>query len=144
VETSPGSSEKLGSSIPEEEGDPVDLTTSTPPEAEEAPEEAGSSGPEEKSSALLPPAAPEAGTSTDRLKIYSGKGRRHSDDQIDEILDEYLQYGHLPKYVSDRQRRSYRKHKRLDLRRLYLEQAGLIASLSGIKEGGDDVSDVAE
>lgn len=140
VETSPGSSEEPGSSI-SEEGDPLDVA-STPPEAE-APKEAGSSGPEDFSSALVPQPSPEAGSSG-KMKSYSGKGRRHNDEQIDEILDEFLQYGHLPKYVSDRQRRSYRKHKRLELRRMYLEQAGLIASLSGIKEGGDDVSDVAE
>lgn len=59
-----------------------------------------------------------------KLSEYNGLGRRHNDEQIDEILDAYLLYGELPKYVSDRQRLDYRKHPRLELRRLYLEQAG--------------------
>jgi hypothetical protein len=61
-----------------------------------------------------------------RLRQYNGLGRKTNDDEMDEILDAYLQYGILPKNVSERQRRDYKKHPRLELRRLYLEQAGLI------------------
>jgi hypothetical protein len=118
-------------------GPPVEAGSSAPVEpAEVKPEpqtsdkhktEEKGSTEEEKTSAKVPPTEP--GTSGDKLKVYNGRGRRHTDDQIDEILDEYLQYGNLPKYVSERQRRDYRKHKRLPLRRMYLEQAGLIKLL---------------
>jgi hypothetical protein len=103
--------------------------TSAPAQPELPTEEKSSHG--KKKLPLKVPQVPEDGSSGDKMKVYSGKGRRHNDDQIDEILDEYLQYGNLPKYVSDRQRRDYRKHKRLELRRLYLEQAGLITTVHG-------------
>jgi hypothetical protein len=132
---SPSMDDSPGSSAPSCDALEVKAEPGTSPSPEPSPEE--------KFSALVPPAAVEAGSSTPKMKCYNGKGRRHTDEQIDEILDEYLQYGHLPKYVSDRQRRSYRRHKRLELRRMYLEQAGLIASLSGIEESGNNVSDLA-
>jgi hypothetical protein len=81
--------------------------------------------------------------SSDKLKVYNGTGRRHTDDQIDEILDEYLMSGNLPKYVSERQRRDYRKHKRLELRRMYLEQAG-IQTIPGAKEDSGNALRMAE
>jgi hypothetical protein len=81
--------------------------------------------------------------SSGKVKHYSGKGRRHNDDQIDEILDEYLMSGDLPTYVSDRQRLDYRKHKRIPLRRMYLEQAG-IDTLLGAKEDSGNVLHLAE
>jgi hypothetical protein len=94
---------------------------------------------EEKSS-VSPPSEP---ISSAKVKEYNGLGRRHNDDQIDEILDEYLMSGDLPTYVSDRQRRDYRKHKRLPLRRMYLEQAG-IDTLLGAKEDSGNVLHLAE
>jgi hypothetical protein len=94
----------------------------------EPPTEEKSSQRKKKVPRDVPPSA-DTGTSGDKMKVYSGKGRRHTDDEIDDILDEYLQYGNLPKYVTERQRRDYRKHKRLEVRRLYLERAGLIKTL---------------
>lgn len=61
-----------------------------------------------------------------RLKRYDGSGRRNTDDEIDEILDAYILYNILPQDVSERQRRDYKKHPRIPLRRMYLEQAGHI------------------
>lgn len=61
-----------------------------------------------------------------KLKVYNGEGGRiHNDKQIDEILDWYLQTAELPDYVSDRQRYSYRHHRRLLERRKLLEQRGV-------------------
>jgi predicted GIY-YIG superfamily endonuclease len=54
------------------------------------------------------------------VALYDGKSR-HTAGQIDEILDEYLRSGDLPTYVSERQRRDYRKHPRLEDRRKLLQ-----------------------
>lgn len=114
---------------------PLEVGGSTEPEVKPGTSAPPELSAEEKSSSQkkkLPPKVPtsaDTGSSGDKMKVYNGKGRRHTDDEIDDILDEYLQYGHLPKYVTERQRRDYRKHKRLELRRMYLEQAGLIKTL---------------
>jgi len=60
----------------------------------------------------------------ERKKRYDGRGRRNNDDEIDLILDTYLLYNILPVDVTERMRREYRKHPRLELRRMYLEKAG--------------------
>jgi len=109
------------------------------PSAKSKPEEK-SSDPEIKSSPKKPA---EHTPSGGKVKEYNGLGRRHTDDQIDEILDEYLVSGDLPTYVSERQRRDYRKHKRLPLRRMYLEQAG-INTLLGAKDDSGNVLSLAE
>ncbi len=95
------------------------------------------SAPEQESSAAIP------ATQTGKLAEYNGMGRRHRDEQIDEILDEYLMSGKLPKYVSERQRRDYKRHKRLELRRMYLEQAG-IQTIPGTQEDSGDILRLAE
>lgn len=84
--------------------------------------------PEEKSSSPELPAEEKASKASGRkkLKVYNGEGGRiHTDEQIDEILDRYLRKGDLPDYVSDRQRYSYRHHRRLLERRKILEQRGI-------------------
>lgn len=126
---------------PQAEGGSQPPSVEVPSIASEPQSEIKASSEEEKISAKPPHM--EGGTSTGKLKIYNGKGRRHTDDQIDEILDEYLMSGDLPQYVSDRQRRDYRKHKRLPLRRIYLEQAG-IQTILGSKEDSGDVLRMAE
>jgi len=105
------------------------------------PEEKMEIGAEEKTSAPPPPA--EEKTSDEyaeiehkteektsakpkRLRRYDGSGRRTNDEEMDEILDAFLLYGILPQDVSERQRRDYKKHPRIPLRRLHLEQAGLL------------------
>lgn len=113
---------ETGSSRQAEVKEPETGGTSLRPEPQK--EEKNTEG-RKKLPPKVPPAS-EVGSSGDKMKVYSGKGRRHTDEEIDDILDEYLQYGNLPQYVTERQRRDYRKHKRLELRRLYLEQAGLI------------------
>jgi len=56
---------------------------------------------------------------------YDGKlGRKHTELQIEEILDFYLQTGLLPTYVSQKMRWLYKHHRRLPERRELLEQAG--------------------
>jgi hypothetical protein len=88
--------------------------------------------PEEKTSAgkkKLPPAEEKTSRSRKRktLKVFDGKGgRKHTEKQIEEILDWYLMTGVLPHYVSDRQRRSYKHHRTLPERRKLLEQQGII------------------
>jgi len=88
------------------------------------------SAPEEKTSAVNTEIERQTEEKTSakpkRIKRYDGSGRRNTDEEIDVILDAYLQYGILPHDVSDRQRRDYKKHPRMELRRMYLEQAGLI------------------
>lgn len=86
-----------------------------------------------------------------RLKRYDGSGRRNTDEEIDEILDAYILYNILPQDVSERQRRDYKKHPRIPLRRMYLEQAGHIkkgstgkSSSSRKNTSGTNVLDLAE
>jgi hypothetical protein len=126
---------EVGSSAQPEVKKPEERGSSPSPEPEtstsaqsEPPTEEKTSQRKKKVPREVPPSA-DTGSSGDKMKVYSGKGRRHTDDEIDDILDEYLQYGNLPQYVTERQRRDYRKHKRLDVRRLYLERAGLIKTL---------------
>lgn len=63
----------------------------------------------------------------EKLAVYNGHktgmGRHHTAAEVDDILDEYLQTGELPNYVSERQRRDYRKHPRLEERRKLLRLA---------------------
>jgi hypothetical protein len=97
------------------------------------PSEEKSSGiaqPEEKASELPEVKKPEDTTSgsgnTKKLTVYDGKGGRiHTEKQIEEILDWYLQTGQLPDYVSDRQKYSYRHHRSLLERRHFLESKGI-------------------
>ena len=57
------------------------------------------------------------------LKLFNGKaGRKHKEWQIEDILDNYLQTGRLPHYVSDRQHRYYKRHRTLPERRKLLEE----------------------
>jgi hypothetical protein len=112
------------------------------PEDQPTPEES-SSRPEEKASkpeepSFNPPHAFEQpeGSATEpgepskrprrKMKVFNGAGGRiHTEKQIEEILDWYLQTGALPTYVSDRQRWSYRHHRTLPERRRLLEQRGI-------------------
>jgi hypothetical protein len=56
---------------------------------------------------------------------YDGEmGRKHTEEQIEEILDVYLQTGLLPTYVTQKMRWLYKHHRRLPQRRELLEQAG--------------------
>jgi hypothetical protein len=60
-----------------------------------------------------------------KLKEYDGLlGRKHTEEQIEEILDVYLQTGLLPTYVTQKMRWLYKHHRRLPERRELLEQAG--------------------
>lgn len=60
-----------------------------------------------------------------KLDEYDGQlGRKHSEKQIEEILDVYLQTGLLPTYVTQKMRWLYKHHRRLPERRELLEQAG--------------------
>jgi len=71
---------------------------------------------------------PEVGSSTPGSKNKKGRkfngggGRIHTEAQIDQILDWYLETGQLPDYVSDRQRYDYRHHERLSERRKLLDK----------------------
>lgn len=83
-----------------------------------------------------------------KLNEYNGLGRRHTDAQIDEILDWYVLTGELPNYVSERQRSAYKRHPRLELRREHLEKAGFIKAgrkrrkVSSTAKGGTNVLDM--
>jgi len=60
-----------------------------------------------------------------KLDVYDGEmGRKHTESQIEEILDVYLQTGLLPTYVTQKMRWNYKHHRRLPERRELLEQAG--------------------
>jgi hypothetical protein len=100
--------------------------SSEQPEPEVAqPEASEPAQPEENSSEPELPVE-EKTSGRKKLKVYNGEGGRiHNDKQIDEILDWYLQTAELPDYVSDRQRYSYRHHRRLLERRKLLEQRGV-------------------
>jgi hypothetical protein len=103
--------------------------TTTPPLPEARTSER--SKPEEKNSdrkKQLPELEETAsGTRTTRkLHRYDGKLRRkHTEKQIEEIVDWYLQTRGLPHSVSERQRYSYRHHRSLPERRRLLEQQGI-------------------
>lgn len=81
---------------------------------------------------------------TKRLKRYDGSGRRTNDEEMDEILDAYLMWNILPQDVSDRQRRDYKKHPRLELRRLHLEQTGQIKKHRATAKNETNVLDLKE
>ena len=49
-------------------------------------------------------------------------GRRFTDEQVDKILDTYLLTGKFPPYISKRQCRDYRNHKRLEVRKMLLRR----------------------
>lgn len=85
-----------------------------------------------------------------KLPIYVGK-RRHTAREIDDILDEYLTFGNLPKYVSERQRRDYRNHPRLEDRRRLLAMSSVFDTLTSdahplepmpVPTGGRDYPDL--
>jgi hypothetical protein len=75
------------------------------------------------------------------MKVFNGEGGRiHTEKQIEEILDWYLQTGELPMYVSERQRWSYRHHRTLPERRRLLEQQGIDMVIHEIgRQQTDDV-----
>jgi outer membrane biosynthesis protein TonB len=123
------------------------------PEVERKPEEKSpipakseekTSKPEEKSSdrKIKPPNAEESASGS-RSKNRKGRkfngagGRIHSEAQIDQILDWYLETGELPDYVSDRQRYDYRHHIRLPERRELLDKQ---QTASDKASGGDTAS----
>jgi hypothetical protein len=98
--------------------------------------ETKTSAPEEKGSAAK--RKPEVDKVTGKLKVFGTKGRIHTEQDIDAILDVYLisQYkqgrGVLPLYVSERMQRNYKVHRRLPERRKVLERDGkLPASAAG-------------
>src|SRR5579885_2482623 len=64
----------------------------------------------------------ESGSTSRKVRRYSGKGRIHTEEEIDQILDWYILTGQLPMNVSERQRYSYRHHIRLPERRKLLEK----------------------
>jgi hypothetical protein len=71
---------------------------------------------------------------------YDGEmGRKHTEEQIEEILDVYLQTGLLPTYVTQKMRWLYKHHRRLPQRRELLEQAG---KQIVIPEVGGDVHNI--
>lgn len=55
-----------------------------------------------------------------KLACYNGKRARYTDNEINQILDWYLLTGELPQHVSERQRRTYRKHPKLEERKRLL------------------------
>lgn len=57
---------------------------------------------------------------------YNGLGRRFDDIEKDQILDRYILTGQLPTDVTARSLYDMKHHPRLEVRRLYLENAGLI------------------
>jgi hypothetical protein len=131
-------------------------TTALPePEPEQkssAPEEKGSAfgKPEQKSSGggtSSGTGTGRAGKPTAKLKTYNGLlGRKHTEQQITDILDVYLLSQHrqgrgvLPLYVTDRMQRKYKEHKRLDERRKVLEHEGKLSSTNADIRGGNIVS----
>lgn len=64
-------------------------------------------------------------TGQKQKRKYSGKGRKHTELEIEEILDWYLLTGVLPRDVSQKQRWLYKHHRRLPERRKLLEQEGV-------------------
>jgi hypothetical protein len=106
-----------------------------PEEPSSHPEEKASRPEESSSRSPLPFKQPEAqdsspvgysGRNPRKMKVFNGEcGRIHTEKQIEEILDWYLQTGALPEYVSDRQRWSYRHHRTLPERMKLLEQRGI-------------------
>lgn len=82
------------------------------------------------------------GKPTAKLKAYNGLGRKHTEQQITDILDVYLLTQHrqgrgvLPLYVSDRMQRKYKIHPRMDERRKVLErEQKLPTSHKDLREG---------
>lgn len=64
-------------------------------------------------------------TGQKQKRKYSGKGRKHTELEIEEILDWYLETGVLPRDVSQKQRWLYKHHRRLPQRRELLTQRGV-------------------
>jgi hypothetical protein len=85
---------------------------------------------EEKSSteiAEIPHKSEEkSSTQGKKEKTYNGLGRRFDDVEKDQILDRYILTGQLPTDVTNRSLYDMKHHPRLEVRRLYLENAGLI------------------
>jgi hypothetical protein len=78
-----------------------------------------------------------------KVKEYNGlMGRKHTSDQINEILDWYLIDGTLPDYVTDRQLYSYKHHPGLGDRRKLLERDGILKKSSGTKKNRANVLSV--
>jgi hypothetical protein len=111
-----------------------------PPETEPDHDEPPETEPEAEEKTSGPDQAAEVDDYTGpKVKTYNGKGRRHNDRQIDEILDWFLLYGQLPDYVTPRQQRDYKRHPRLEVRKLYLEQAGFFRKLHEATRNAENV-----
>lgn len=59
-----------------------------------------------------------------KSRSLGSAGRRHTEEQVNAILDHYLLTGEVPEAASKKQQWNYRMHKRLSERRILLRKAG--------------------